>query len=91
MVKLYASITLPVNPPLASPPLTHAQCWAGFQEKARRPQPFVPIAECEITDDRGAAGLTRRVTMQATAGPLAGVATEVVTYHGNTRVGFSPC
>lgn len=49
MTKIHLAHTSPVNPPGASPVLSHRQVWAGLMRKARRPGDFVPVVEgCEI-------------------------------------------
>lgn len=79
-MKYNIAITLPVNPPSASPILTQFQCWDGLVIKARDPRGFVPISECTITEDRGDAGITRRVKFIEGKGPKEGDVVEVITY-----------
>jgi len=85
-MKYNAAITLPVNPPSVSPILTQSQCWEGLIVKAREPQAFVPISECTITEDRGDAGITRRVKFIEGKGPVEGEAVEVITYFKPMKV-----
>ncbi|OAK96007.1 DUF1857-domain-containing protein [Phaeosphaeriaceae sp. SRC1lsM3a] len=52
MVKFHLAHTSPINPPSASPVLTHAQVWSGLQRKIRFAQEFVPIIEsCTVLSD----------------------------------------
>ncbi|KDQ10482.1 hypothetical protein BOTBODRAFT_115704 [Botryobasidium botryosum FD-172 SS1] len=87
-MKFNCATTVPVNPPSASPVLTHAQVWKGFVKKCRSPEEFVPaIFESEILEEHDS-GLTRRVTFKPGMGPPAGKATEIITYHGQTTASF---
>jgi hypothetical protein len=88
-MKLHTAVTVPINPPSASPVLTQAQVWKGLDEKARRPMGFVPITECTITEDRGATGFTRKVKF-AEGAPLSGVYHEEITYYPEMKVRCSP-
>lgn len=85
-MKYHCAVTLPINPPSALPTLTITQVWEGLIVKAREPQSFVPISECTITEDRGAAGITRRVKFVEGKGPVEGYVTEVITYHKPMKV-----
>lgn len=87
-MKTHIAVTLPVNPPSSSPALTQAQCWEGLKIKSREPQAFLPISECTITEDRGDAGITRRIKAIEGKGLLPGEVTEVITYYSPTQVGF---
>jgi hypothetical protein len=82
------AFTSPVNPPGATPVLSHAQVWKAFLLKAEHPQRFVPaIEQCEIVERR-ASGLTRRVTFAANmgAGMMSGAQLEDVEFVGDMRV-----
>jgi hypothetical protein len=73
--------TSPVNPPGATPVLSHAQVWKAFLLKAEHPQRFVPaIEECEIVE--------RRVIFAASmgAGMMSGAQLEDVEFVGDMRV-----
>jgi hypothetical protein len=87
MVKLYFAHTSPINPPNASPVLTHTQVWAGLQRKIRFAQEFVPIIEsCTVLSDENGV-VTREVTFKKGAAPKE-TAKEVVTGFGNAWVDF---
>ncbi|CAK7243480.1 MAG: hypothetical protein STHCBS139747_005005 [Sporothrix thermara] len=92
MTTIRLAHTVPVNPPGATPVLTEAQVFAGFQRKIRRPQDFVPaIAACNVLSDADGV-VTREVTFKPTPGtggdrPL--VATEVCTELPPHRVDFA--
>lgn len=54
MVSIHLAVTLPINPPGATPILTRSQVWAGLTRKARRPQDFVAVVDtCEILFETG--------------------------------------
>lgn len=91
-MKYSTAITLPVNPPSTSVTLTQDQLWNALVCKARDPQPFLPITllDCTITDDRGAAGLTRRVKVSDGRGLVQGEYDEIIVYHKPARVRLSP-
>lgn len=83
---LHIAVTAPVNPPSASPVLTHAQCWAGLQEKCRRPQDFIaPVTACEVLEERPD-GMTRRITHKNWMGMPSGQATQTIDFSGNLKV-----
>jgi hypothetical protein len=81
------AFTSPVNPPGATPVLSHAQVWKAFLLKAEHPQRFVPaIEQCEVVE-RTATGLLRRVTFAPGAGPgREGPQLEDVELIGDMRV-----
>lgn len=85
-MNLYFGITLPVNPAEVSPALTIPQVWQGLMLKARHPQPFAPVEECTITEDRGEAGITRRVKFIDREGPVEDEVTEVISYFKHMKV-----
>ena len=64
MVSIHLALTAPINPPSATPVLTHSQVWAGLARKARRPQDFVTVVDtCEILSEIGNA-ITAIVTFK---------------------------
>jgi hypothetical protein len=81
------AFTSPVNPPGATPILSHAQVWKAFLLKAEHPQRFVPaITDCEVVERRDS-GLTRRVTFASGMGPgMEGPQLEDVEFIGDMRV-----
>ncbi|CAK7214363.1 hypothetical protein SBRCBS47491_002116 [Sporothrix bragantina] len=88
MTTIRLAHTIPVNPPGATPALTEAQVFAGFQRKIRRPQDFVPaIAECNVQSDEGGV-VKREVTFKQNGGSHPHVATEVCTELPPHRVDF---
>lgn len=87
MVKLYLAHTTPINPPNATPVLTHAQVWAGLQRKIRFAQEFVPIIDsCTVVSDANGV-VERDVVFKKGMGPKER-AREIVTGWGNTWVSF---
>lgn len=86
IMKFNLAFTAPINPPSASPVLSHAQVWAGLVKKIQKPQDFVPlISDCEILEEYDG-GLKRVVTFKPGMGPPSGKTTEIITYHGQTTV-----
>lgn len=85
-MKFNIAYTFPINPPSASPVLSHAQVWAGLVKKCRKPQDFVTaISDCEVLEEDDN-GLKRVVTFKSGMGPPAGKSTEIITFHGQTTV-----
>jgi hypothetical protein len=82
-----AAFTSSINPPGATPVLSHAQVWEALVFKAEYPQRFgSEITDCEVVERRES-GLTRRVTFVAGMGPgMEGPQLEDVEFVGNTRV-----
>ncbi|KAK2605814.1 hypothetical protein QQS21_003768 [Conoideocrella luteorostrata] len=69
MTTINVAATTPINHPLSSPTLTHAQVWAGLARKIHHPCEFVPvITGCTLLrEDEHGGGVvtfTRRVTFQ---------------------------
>lgn len=85
-MKAHVAVTLPINPPSASFALSQEQVWKGLDIKARNPMGFVPISACEIVEDNGERGITRRVKFIEEGGPLRGHGTEVITYYPPMKV-----
>ncbi|KAL1895605.1 hypothetical protein Sste5346_005074 [Sporothrix stenoceras] len=90
MTTIHLAHTVPVNPPGATPVLTEAQVFAGFQRKVRNPQEFVPaIEKSEVLSDANGV-CKRKVTFKA-ARAVAGHPTEVIeicTEHAPHRVDY---
>jgi hypothetical protein len=69
MLNLHIAHTSPINPPGASPTLTHTQIWAGLQRKIRHAEEFVPVIEsCEVVSDEDGV-VTRNVVFKKGQGP----------------------
>ncbi|MCJ1438479.1 hypothetical protein MMC27_007869 [Xylographa pallens] len=52
MSQVLAAVTLPINPPSASPVLTVPQIWAGLLIKCKEPQHFVAaMSDCRVTSE----------------------------------------
>jgi hypothetical protein len=86
MVKLYFAHTSPINPPSATPVLTHAQVWAGLQRKIRFAQEFVPVIEsCNVLSDTDGV-VTRDVKFKKGAMPHDELVREVVKWYGDAWV-----
>lgn len=52
MVNINLSLSVPLNPPGASPIITLKHAWAAFVHKARRPQDFIPVvSSCTIISE----------------------------------------
>ncbi|KIH89817.1 hypothetical protein SPBR_01081 [Sporothrix brasiliensis 5110] len=90
MTTIYLAHTVPVNPPGATPVLSEAQVFAGFQRKIRQPGEFVPaIAASEVLSDADGV-VKRKVTFKAA--PNADHPTQVVevcTEHAPHRVDYA--
>lgn len=87
MVTIFLAYTAPVNPAGTTQVLTHAQVWAGFQRKIRRPYEFVPAIESAEVISEKENSLTREVVFKAGAGP-AGKVKEVCISHAPCRVDY---
>lgn len=85
MVLICSSITHPVNPPNASPRLSHADLWAALVSKARHPAEFVPVIERSHIVREDENGLTRRVLFKGDLG-RDGEVEEVIRYVGEMKV-----
>ena len=87
MVHFHLAHTTPINPPSASPTLTHAQVWSGLQRKIRFAQEFVPIIEsCTVLSDKD--GVVDRVVKFKEGMAPKGEARETVRGNGNSWVDF---
>lgn len=85
MVLITASTTSPVNPPGATPVLTHDDLWAALVAKARHPAEFVAVIEKSRIIHEDAQGLTRGVTFKGDMGN-GGEMEEVIKYVGKMKV-----
>ena len=88
MVLITASTTSPVNPPGATPVLTHDDLWTALVAKARHPEEFVAVIEKSRIIHEDAQGLTRGVTFKGDMGN-GGEVEEVIKYVGKMKVGLS--
>ena len=87
MVLITASTTSPVNPPGATPVLTHDDLWTALVAKARHPEEFVAVIEKSRIIHEDAQGLTRGVTFKGDMGN-GGEMEEVIKYVGKMKVVF---
>lgn len=85
MVLITASTTSPVNPPGATPVLTHDDLWTALVAKARHPEEFVAVIEKSRIIHEDANGLTRGVKFKGDMGN-GGEMEEVIKYVGNMKV-----
>ncbi|RJE21788.1 hypothetical protein PHISCL_05879 [Aspergillus sclerotialis] len=61
MVQINISTTTPVNPPSATPKLSHSDLWKALVSKARQPEEFVAVIDkCRIVSENPS-GLRRAV------------------------------
>lgn len=91
MVVIYISTTAPVNPPSATPVLTHDELWAALVAKARHPEEFVPVIEKSRIIREDETGLTRGVLFKGDMGKeMGGEVEEVVRYVGRMKVCLFP-
>ena len=52
MPNVLAAVTLPINPPSATPTLTVSQVWAGLIIKCKEPQHFVAaMSDCRVVSE----------------------------------------
>ena len=87
MVLITAATTSPVNPPGATPVLTHDDLWTALVAKARHPEEFVAVIEKSRIIHEDAQGLTRGVTFKGDMGN-GGEMEEVIKYVGEMKVGL---
>ncbi|OAA66815.1 DUF1857 domain containing protein [Niveomyces insectorum RCEF 264] len=96
MTVIHLAHTVPVNPPGASPVLTQAQVFAGFQRKIRKPWEFVPAIEsAQVLADEGGV-VRRRVVFKPDASGSSSSSSEaadrtvveVCTEHAPSRVDY---
>jgi len=94
MAIIHLAYTAPVNPSGATPTLSQAQLWAGFQRKVRKPSDFVPvIASAEVTKEEGNV-VTRTVTFKegrpgAHGGSAGDQVVEVCSSYAPCRVDYA--
>ncbi len=87
MVVIHVAYTAPANPAGATPVLTAAQLFAGFQRKVRKPSDFVPAIEsAEVVSDTGDV-VTRLVKFKPGSGPGTAIK-EVCSIHAPSRVDY---
>jgi len=92
MATINIAYTAPVNPPGATPVVTRAQMWAGFQHKVLHPEAFVPAIEsCRVLEEKENE-VIREATLKSQGGVpglAGGVIKEICKSYPPTKVGLA--